>query len=83
MGFDGPITSISVDELVELGLGELAAGDLNDDGWLDVDDVEAFANGASPGPVQAVGRLAWTTFVGTEIPKGVNMPPPALVRGTE
>ena len=46
----GPIMRISVAELVERGWGDLAAGDLNHDGWLDVDDMEAFMNGARPKP---------------------------------
>ncbi|MHC5110211.1 MAG: HYR domain-containing protein [Planctomycetota bacterium] len=47
---DGPITSISVKELRRSGRGELAAGDLNADGWLDLADIEAFAAGARPAP---------------------------------
>jgi hypothetical protein len=47
-GGHGPITEISVAELIELGLGDLAVGDLNRDGWLDVEDVEAFMAGVRP-----------------------------------
>ena len=45
---DGPITRISVAELKEMGLSELAVGDLNNDGWLDEGDIEAFILGARP-----------------------------------
>ncbi len=47
---DGPLTSISVEDLVATGQGELAAGDLNDDGVLDMADIQAFLSGARPGP---------------------------------
>jgi hypothetical protein len=46
--FDGPITRISVQELRRRGLHDLIAGDLNHDGWLDVQDMAAFAGGARP-----------------------------------
>jgi hypothetical protein len=46
--FDGPITRISVQELRRRGLHDLIIADLNHDGWLDVRDMEAFANGARP-----------------------------------
>jgi len=49
------ITRISVDELFAQGLGELAAGDFNGDGWLDEEDMVAFANGT--GPVVRTGDL--------------------------
>jgi len=45
-----PITSISVRELQSLGWGHLAAGDLNADGYLDVEDMNAFMQGARPRP---------------------------------
>jgi hypothetical protein len=45
---DGPVTRISVKELRRRGLHDLIKGDLNHDGWLDVRDMEAFANGARP-----------------------------------
>jgi len=41
----GPIMSISVEELHARGWDELAGADLNHDGWLDMQDVEAFENG--------------------------------------
>ncbi|MBN2447781.1 MAG: hypothetical protein JXO22_13705, partial [Phycisphaerae bacterium] len=44
----GPITEISVADLVAAGMAELAAGDLNGDGWLDEADVSAFLMGARP-----------------------------------
>jgi hypothetical protein len=43
-----PITEISVRELREMGLGDLAAGDVNGDGLLNVDDMNAFGQGARP-----------------------------------
>jgi hypothetical protein len=46
--FDGPITRISVQELRRRGLHDLIVADLNHDGWLDVHDMEAFANGERP-----------------------------------
>ncbi len=38
-------TEVSVRELREMGLGELAVGDLNRDGLLNMDDIEAFQAG--------------------------------------
>jgi hypothetical protein len=43
-----PVLSISVQDLIARGLGHLAAGDLNNDGWLDQADVIAFMQGARP-----------------------------------
>jgi len=43
-----PVLSISVADLIARGMGELAAGDLNNDGWLDEGDVVAFMQGARP-----------------------------------
>ncbi len=48
----GPITEISVAELRQMGLGHLASGDLNRDGWLDEADVAAFMMGARPTPTR-------------------------------
>jgi hypothetical protein len=45
---NGPITAISVADLYAHGLGELAIGDLNNDGWLNEADIVAFMNGARP-----------------------------------
>jgi hypothetical protein len=45
-----PITCISVAELEAMGMPELAAGDLNGDGWLDEADIVEFLNGARPRP---------------------------------
>ncbi len=44
----GPVTRISVADLIAQGLGELAAGDVNGDGWLDELDMDAFAAGLPP-----------------------------------
>jgi hypothetical protein len=46
--FPGPVTRISVEELRRRGLHDLVVADLNGDGWLDVRDMVAFANGARP-----------------------------------
>lgn len=45
---NGPISSISVDELSRRGLGHLATADLNRDGMLDQHDIAAFFGGAIP-----------------------------------
>lgn len=45
-----PVLEISIPELRRLGMATLAIGDLNGDGWLDTDDMTAFANGARPKP---------------------------------
>ncbi|MBU0717114.1 MAG: HYR domain-containing protein, partial [Planctomycetes bacterium] len=45
---DEPRDRISVAELCQLGLAELVPADLNGDGWLDTDDMAAFADGARP-----------------------------------
>jgi hypothetical protein len=47
-GADVGLTEITVRELRERGLSDLAAGDLNGDGVLNVDDINAFAQGARP-----------------------------------
>jgi hypothetical protein len=44
----GPVTEISVADLTAMGLWHLAAGDLNNDGWLDTADVAEFLMGARP-----------------------------------
>eukprot|EP00913_Durusdinium_trenchii_P006227 g5839.t1 len=44
----GPVTSISVEELLSRGMGRLATADLNADGLLDQLDVAAFLSGARP-----------------------------------
>jgi hypothetical protein len=51
----GPVTRIAVADLIAQGLGALAAGDANADGWLDVQDMAEFAAGLPP-PVH-VGDL--------------------------
>ena len=47
-GDETPVISISVADLNSMGLGHLAAGDLNGDGWLDPLDMQAFADGIWP-----------------------------------
>ena len=44
MGPPEPISAISVAELVDLGMADLAAADLNNDGWLDMEDVRISGN---------------------------------------
>jgi hypothetical protein len=44
MGPPEPLSSISVSELVDLGMSDLAAADLNNDGWLDMEDVRISGN---------------------------------------
>jgi hypothetical protein len=39
MGPPDPISAISVAELVDRGLTDLIGADLNNDGWLDMEDV--------------------------------------------
>jgi hypothetical protein len=46
----GPISRISIAGLYARGLGGLAVGDLNRDGWLDQLDIAAFMDGARPRP---------------------------------
>ena len=60
LGFsgDGPLTEISVEELRDLGLGHLSVGDLNGDGWLDMEDVSAFLQGVRPEPQLPVEEAA-------------------------
>ncbi|RME40654.1 MAG: hypothetical protein D6788_02880 [Planctomycetota bacterium] len=41
-------TEVSVRELREMGLGELAVADLNGDGLVNMDDIQAFMNGERP-----------------------------------
>jgi hypothetical protein len=47
-GDAGPVTRISVADLIAQGLGELAVGDVNADGWLDELDMAEFAAGLPP-----------------------------------
>lgn len=54
-GGRGPVTRISVKELRERGAIELIAGDVNHDGWLDVDDMVAVLRGARPTPLTIGG----------------------------
>jgi hypothetical protein len=45
--FDSPVTAISVKQLRTLGMGELGAADLNNDGMVDADDMIAYQQGVS------------------------------------
>lgn len=44
----GPVTRISVNELVRRGMSDLVVADLNCDGWLDENDIALFINGVRP-----------------------------------
>jgi hypothetical protein len=39
---------VSVRELRRRGLGHLAAADINNDGWVDLTDIELYMAGGSP-----------------------------------
>jgi len=55
LGGSQPVTSVSVEDLIARGLSELAAGDLNGDGWLDEQDIVAFMQGARPNQIGVGG----------------------------
>jgi len=42
------LTEVSVDELLQMGLGELVVADLNGDGLVNAQDMDAFMQGARP-----------------------------------
>jgi hypothetical protein len=48
-----PVDRISVPRLRKLGLGDLAAADLNGDGWLDTGDIALWMRGVRPGAAAA------------------------------
>lgn len=48
-GGDGPRSEISIEELYELGMEDLAVADLNGDGWLTAEDLSLFMQGVRPG----------------------------------
>ena len=58
-----PVTELSVADLVELGLGDLTKADLNQDGWLDEQDITSFLQGVRPTtddqPLQQQPIRAW------------------------
>ncbi len=47
-------TEVSVKELLELGMEEIAVADLNEDGLVNTEDMAAFVSGARPKPIKAV-----------------------------
>ena len=71
---DGPVREISVGELRSMGLGALAAGDLNHDGWLDADDISAFLQGARPGTLPQVAPTDRTRKHGHRGPQAQRKP---------
>lgn len=44
----GPVRRISLNELSNIGMGDLATADLNGDGWLDENDIVLFIEGVRP-----------------------------------
>ena len=44
-GPSGPITRISVRELLQRGMSDVVPGDINHDGWVDTDDIATFMSG--------------------------------------
>ena len=60
---DAPRARISVKELRRTGQGELAAGDINGDGWLDTTDMALMLQGQTGQPVRtgssSSGNMAW------------------------
>ena len=54
----GPIMSISVAELRRRGLGHMEAGDVNHDGWLDLNDVVLVLMGTPPKSPAALDATA-------------------------
>lgn len=56
-----PRSRISIKELRRMGLGELASGDLNRDGWLDQQDVQQYLGhgGASAGASERMTPARW------------------------
>lgn len=58
----GPVTSISIDELHGMGMGDLAEADLNGDGMLDTGDVAAFLSGARPDHVADIDASGLVDF---------------------
>jgi EF hand len=59
---DGPVTSISVDDLIAMGMPEVARGDLNHDGMLDESDVAAFLGGVRPDHIADIDRSGTVDF---------------------
>ncbi len=47
-----PVTRVAVKELRRRGLGHLAAADFNGDGWVDLNDVQLYMQGAGPEPAR-------------------------------
>ncbi len=59
---DRPVTSVSVDDLIAMGMGDLVAADLNGDGMLDESDVAAFMGGMRPDHIADIDRSGTVDF---------------------
>jgi Dockerin type I domain len=59
---DRPVISISVDDLIAMGMADLAQGDLNNDGMLDESDVAAFMGGMRPDHIADIDRSGTVDF---------------------
>jgi cohesin domain-containing protein len=59
---DRPVISISVDDLIAMGMADLAQGDLNHDGMLDESDVAAFMGGMRPDHIADIDRSGTVDF---------------------
>ncbi len=47
-GDDGPVLDVSIEELIEMGEADLVIADLNEDGRVNGDDIQAFMGGTRP-----------------------------------
>ncbi len=59
---DRPVVSVSVDDLIDMGMGDLVAADLNGDGMLDETDVAAFMGGMRPDHIADIDRSGTVDF---------------------
>ena len=57
----GACEFISVQDLYEQGVPNASAGDLNEDGWIDMQDIELFSQGERPKPRKVEPKLGPAT----------------------